>query len=327
MNDRARTTALRHLTLESGDQEDIAQSAVSGVVVEALTPPLERALAGESMVRIDPSDYWLTAAEIPDGDAALALKATLGVVSAGTLPIVEMTLRPPESDGEPAMLMTSIGGWLQGIASGSLGDRATADRIAHELADLEKCISWTWLELRGYSIRPTNLSSPLEVLFSAGGGMLTAIVQEPGESPEVCFLVQNTPEAVRQLPDTPPAEVHSRMFTVRGVHLAPLVARIGDTWYESWINVWSDDGKGLEELDILAEQSRIVFLIYDGTSLDPARSVQLANPLNHGVAEIKRLMEGAASWTMDEFADAREELYAAYPTPRDLIFGADFRDA
>lgn len=324
MTSRARTTVLRCLTLESSDQEDIEHSAAPSAVVDALLPLLERALAGESNVPIRPSQYWLTASEIQDGGGANALRATLGVGSPSTQSIMEMTLRPPEVDGEPAILMTSIGGWLQRITEGSLGDRPTADRIASELADLEKCISWTWLELRGYAVRPTNLSSPLEVLFSAGGGMLTAMVQEPGESPEVCFLVQNTPEAVRQLPETPPTAVYARMFTVRNVDLVPLVASIGDTWYESWINVWSDDGGGFEELDTLAKQDRIVFLIYDGTSLDPERSVQLSNPLTQPIAEFRRLMEAKARWTMDEFADAREELYAAYPTPRDLIFGADF---
>ena len=139
-----------------------------------------------------------------------------------------MTLRPPDSDGAPAILMTSVGGWLQAVSNGSLGNRPTADRVAYEIADLEKCLAWTWLELRGYATRLQNLGSPLEVLFSAGGGMLTAIVEEPGQSPEVCFLVQNEPGAVRRLPEVPSIAVHTRLFKIGGVHLAPLVARIGD---------------------------------------------------------------------------------------------------
>jgi hypothetical protein len=323
MPEHARTTVLRRLALESGDQEDIAQSAVASSVIETLTPFLERALAGESSVSIPPTDYWFTATEIPDRASSNALRATFGSGAAGTLPIVEMTLRPPEEDGEPAMLMTSLGGWLQAIGSGLLGNRPSADRIAYEIADLEKCISWTWLELRGYAVRLQNLGSPLEVLFSAGGGMLTAIVQEPGASREVCFLVQNTPDAVRRLPETPSVEVHSRLFKIGDVHLVPLVARVGDTWYESWINACSDDGRGLEELEILAAQDRIVFLIYDGTTFDPERTVQLPNALADDIGQIRRVMEGVPPWTMEEFADAREDLYAAYPTPQDLIFGPD----
>ena len=320
---RPKTNILRRLILESGQQEDVAQSEVSGSVVETLAPLLQRALAGDPMVRIEPTDYWFTAAETPAQPPFDALRVNFGAVAVGDLPIVEMTLRPPESDGEPAILMTSIGGWIQAVASGSLGNRPVADRIALEISDLETCIAWTWLELRGYAIRLQNLGSPLEVLFSAGGGMLTAIVEEPGQSPEVCFLIQNTPDAVRRLPEIPAVEVHARLFKIGGVHLAPLVARIGDTWYESWLNACSDDGKGIEELEILAAQERIVFLIYDGTSFDPQRTVQIANPFADSIAQMRRVMQDVVPWTMEEFADAREELYAVYPTPQELIFGPD----
>ena len=323
MPESTRTTILRRLTLESGEQEDVAQSTVAGSVVETLAPALERALDGERMVPVPPTDYWFTATEISDNPPNHALRAEFGAASLGSDPIVEMTLRPPESDGAPAILMTSIGGWLQAVSNGSLGNRPTADRIAYEIADLEKCLAWTWLELRGYATRLQNLGSPLEVLFSAGGGMLTAIVEEPGQSPEVCFLIQNEPGAVRRLPEVPSIVVHTRLFKIGGVHLVPLVARIGDTWYESWINACADEGRGMEELEILAGQSRLVFLIYDGTSLDPERTVQLANPLADSLSQILRVMQGVPPWSMEEFADAREELYAAYPTPQDLIFGSD----
>jgi hypothetical protein len=219
--------------------------------------------------------------------------------------------------------MTSIGGWLHAVNAGSLGLRPDADRIAYELADLEKCISWTWLETRGYAIRFQNLGSPLEILFSAGGGMLTTIVQEPGAPPEVCFLVQNAPEAVRRLPPSPSITVRARLFKIGDVHLVPLVGQVGDTWYESWINPYADDGRGFEELEILAAQDRIVFLIYDGTSLDPERTVQISNPLAGEMAEMRRVMRGVAPWTTEAFAEAREKLYAAYPTPQDLIFGPE----
>ena len=323
MPERARTTTLRRLTLESGEPEDVAQSAVAGSVVETLAPLLQQALSGESMVAIPPTNYWFTATEIPDDPSNHALRVQFGTASLGGHPIVEMTLRPPDADGAPAMLMTSIGGWLDVVRTGALGDRASADRIALEISDLEKCIAWTWLELRGHATRLQNLGSPLEVLFSAGGGMLTAIVQEPGASREVCFLVQNAPEAVRRLPEVPGVEVHARLFKIGGVHLVPLVARIGDTWYESWINACADDGRGIEELEILAGQSRLVFLIYDGTSLDPERTVQIANPMSESVGQMRRVMQDIAPWTMEEFADAREQLYEAYPTPQDLIFGPD----
>ena len=323
MPESVRTTILRRLTLESGEQEDIAQSTVAGSVVETLTPALERALAGERMVPVPPTDYWFTVTEISDNPPNHALRAEFGTASLGSHTIVEMTLRPPDSDGSPAILMTSVGGWLQAVSNGSLGNRSAADRVAYEIADLEKCLAWTWLELRGHATRLQNLGSPLEVLFSAGGGMLTAIVEEPGQSPEVCFLVKNEPGAVRRLPEIPSIAVHTRLFKIGGVHLVPLVASIGDTWYESWINACADEGRGMEELEILAGQSRLVFLIYDGTSLDPERTIQLSNPLSDSLSQILRVMQGVPPWTMEEFADARERLYEAYPTPQDLIFGPD----
>lgn len=324
MPENLRTTTLRRLTLETGDQEDISQSDVAGGTVEILGPLLEQALSGEPEVRIPPTDYWFRATETSPGQIDASVRVAFGSVGAGATPLIEMTLRPPETDGSPAILMTTIGGWLDAIGTGSLGDRSAADRIAYELADLEKCISWTWLEMRGYATRFQNLGSPLEILFSAGGGMLTTIVQEPGAASEVCFLVQNAPEAVRGLPPQPQVSVWARLFKVSDVYLVPLVARVGDTWYESWINPYADEGRGFEELEMLATQDRIVFLIYDGTSLEPERTVQIANPLGEDMAHMGRVMEGVASWTMDEFAEARERLYAAYPTPRDLIFGPDF---
>ena len=323
MPERPTTITLRRLTLESGDQEDIPQSEVTVGAVEVLAPLLEQGLSGAAAVHLPPTDYWFRATEAAAGAADEFLRATFGAVSAGDYPLVEMTLRPPDVAGAPAILMTSIGGWLHALAAGNLGDRPYADRIAYEIADLEKCVSWTWLERRGYATRLQNLNRPLEILFSAGGGMLTTIVQEPGSQPEVSFLVQNTPEAVRRLPRRPNISVHSRMFKLDDVYLVPLVARVGDTWYESWINPYADDGRGFEELELLAAQERIAFLIYDGTSLDPERAVQIANPLAANMAEMRRVMRDVAPWTMDAFAEAREQLYAAYPTPQDLIFGPD----
>ena len=100
----------------------------------------------------------------------------------------------------------------------------------------------------------------------------------------------------------------------------PLVARVGDTWYESWINACADEGRGRDELDILATQNRLVFLIYDGTSLDPERTVQLANPLGRQQCRrsVRVLQRVAHAGAMDEFADAREELYAAYSYARKI---------
>ncbi len=323
MPERITTSVLRRLTLESGYQEDISQSMVAGGTVDILTPLLEQGLADGSQVRIPPTQYWFSAREASANLLGAGLRVQLGAVGSGSDPIIEMTLQPPTADGEPAIVMTSIGGWIQAVSDGHVGDRPTADRIANELADLEKCLSWTWLELRGYATRLTDLGGPLEVLFSAGGGMLTAVVQEPGQPPEVCFLAQNTPEAVRRLPPVPEITLHARLFKVGAVHLVPLVAQIGDTWYESWINPSADQGRGLEELEILAEQDRVVFLIYDGASLDPEHTVQLANPLAADLDRMRRVMRGAPSWTADEFADARDILYAAYPTPQDLIHGPD----
>ena len=323
MQELPKTKSLRRLTLESGDQEDISQSEVAGGTVEILAPMLEQALAGDAAVQIPPTGYWFKATAGSAEQTDDFLRAAFGISSAGDSPLVEMTLRPPGAENEPAILMTSIGGWIHAVAAGALGDRPDADRIAYEISDLEKCISWTWLELRGYATRFQNLNSPLEILFSAGGGMLTTIVQEPGSQPEVCFLVQNAPDAVRRLPTNTSISLETRLFKIGDVHLVPLVARVGDTWYESWINPYADDGRGFEELEILAAQDRVVFLIYDGTSLDPERTVQIANPLAGKMAEMRRVMRDVSPWTMDAFAEARERLYAAYRTPQDLIFGPD----
>ena len=177
--------------------------------------------------------------------------------------------------------------------------------------------------MRGYATRFQNLTSPLEVLFSAGGGMLTTIVQEPGQAPEVCVLVQNTPDAVGGLSPDPQISLQARLFRVGGVYLLPLVARVGDTWYESWINPCADEGDGLAELEILAAQSpnRLSDLRWHIPGAGTHR--QIPNQLAGELSEMRQGLEGATPWTTEEFAAAREELYAAYPTPRDLISGPD----
>ena len=324
MPERATTTTLRRLTLESGDQEDMPQREMASGTVETLAPMLERALAGDPQVRIPPTDYWFRARQLAsEGSPDDALRVEFGTVSVGDVAITEMTVRPPAANGDPAILMTSIGGWLQAVAAGSLGSRPAADRVAYEISGLENGIAWTWLEMCGYATRFQNLTSPLEVLFSAGGGMLTTVVQEPGQSPEVCVLVQNSPDAVGRLSPDPQISLQARLFRMGGVYLLPLVAQVGDTWYESWINPCADEGDGLAELEILAAQSRIVFLIYDGTSLEPEHTVQVLNHLAGELNEMRQRLEGATPWTTEGFAAAREELYAAYPTPRDLIAGPD----
>ena len=104
--------------------------------------------------------------------------------------------------------------------------------------------------------------------------------------------MQNTPEAVHELAPDPHILAQTRLFKVGDVYLVPLVARVGDTWYESWINPFADQGQGLVELEILAAQDRIVFLIYDGTSLNPAHTIQISNSLADEMAEIRQRLEG-----------------------------------
>ena len=64
MPERATTTTLRRLTLESGDQEDMPQREMASGTVETLAPMLERALAGDPQVRVPPTDYWFRARQL-----------------------------------------------------------------------------------------------------------------------------------------------------------------------------------------------------------------------------------------------------------------------
>ena len=237
---------LRHITVETGDEQVTPQGYVTDATIRSLTPLLERALGGEDQVPLAPTEFWFRAREAGD-----LLRAAIGHSSAGDAVLIEMTVRPPEEQDGPAILQESVGGAFEAIASGAL-DPARQREVARVGGELERYIVWAWLELRGFASRADDDQvSPVEALMSiASGGMIYTITEDEAEQPLVAFLIRDEPHQLATIPPDPEMLLQITIFRVDGILLVPLVAHLGDSWYETWINAWADDYQDLEVLVI-----------------------------------------------------------------------------
>ena len=304
------TTTLRHITFETGDVQTTSQEQVSGSTIEHLTPLLEQALASANRTEITRTKFWFTASDSGD-----LLRAAIGHAHAGDAVLFELTVRPPESDGQPATLQVSRAGAFEAVTSGAL-DPEEQETVVYPAAFLERCIAWTWLELREFATRDkTDPIDPVDALRSVptAGTMTHTIADDATGQPLVVFLVRVERHWPNVIPEDPAIDLLSTLFRVGNVFLIPVVAKIGPTSYETWINICSDDNRGFQTLELLAKQDHLVFNLYHDTPSEPMRTIRTHNSLAHNMAEMLPVLENVPQWSMQAFDAAREKLHPQYP--------------
>ena len=142
-----KTSRLRHTTTETGDAQVTPLRDVWPATIDLLRPLLESSLSDEIQVSIPRSNYWFRAAEQEGGRV---LEASVGSSLVGTEPLVTMSVRPPRRNNAVADLTVSIALLLEAVATGGPAESVTLNTLVPEFADLERCLAWTWLRMRGY---------------------------------------------------------------------------------------------------------------------------------------------------------------------------------
>ena len=308
-------TTIRHIFVETGNVGITGQTEVPGDTVEYLTPYLELALYTSNPVDVDDSGFWIRARETED-----LLRVSIGHRDIGADTISEMTVRPPQQDDEPATLQISLAAVEDAIANKAFDPDRDED-IIDAVADLEMCIAWTWLELRGFASRDEEeLFNPVEALMSMDtGGMVCTVSENAGEQPQLVFLIRDDPAQLATIPEDPPILVQVTLFNVDDVLLVPLVVNLGDNWYGTGFIAWAGENQGLEALELLARDDHLLFYLYDGTSLEPIRVIQFDNSLTDGAADILRAFENTPNWSMEAFDAAQEKLFERFPNPQAIF--------
>ena len=136
-----------HTTLETGHSTITLRSDVLDEVITKLEPLLRSALITDGPVGSGVKGYWFAARE-----EGRFLTARLGATELSDDAIATMTVRPPPVDGKPASVEVSIRGLIEAVARGGAGiHRKDIPKISMIIADLERCIAWTWLSIAGYA--------------------------------------------------------------------------------------------------------------------------------------------------------------------------------
>ena len=130
---------LRHITVESGHEAITGRADVDDAVIDQLRPLVQQALDTGADVDI-PGGYWMRA-ELRDGDLACGIGHEIG----GEGAIIAGMRVQAAGDEQFAVLTASMGGLAVLCMEGA---PLRALQVAGELADLERCIAWTWLELQ-----------------------------------------------------------------------------------------------------------------------------------------------------------------------------------
>ena len=159
----------------------------------------------------------------------------------------------------------------------------------------------------------------LEAMLEMGsGGMIYTIAENEGEQPELTFVIAVTDEDLARLPRNPAIHVQASLLSQDGVLLIPVMARIGHLCCETWINILEDDGQGTQALDLLANQGRLTFHLFDAEATDSiSRTLAIPNSLD--ADDIRASVDDTLRWTMDEFDAAKAKWYTRYPTPQALF--------
>ncbi len=89
-----------------------------------------------------------------------------------------------------------------------------------------------------------------------------------------------------------------------------MLLRIGGEYYETWWNYHQTDGGEIYFSD-MTTQERIPILFF---TPDMTRSIAVHNSLASFFADAAQRIQAVPAWSMTDFDDARESVYARFPT-------------
>ena len=105
------------------------------------------------------------------------------------------------------------------------------------------------------------------------------------------------------------------------VGLIPILLRLGpqdEDVFETWLNFHAPNkfGRKNDHLEVLTKQERIIILFYGERGRE--RSIVIRNGVQQGLKGILQTVERLPPWSMQEFDNARSEVYSRFPTVKAL---------
>ena len=134
---------------------------------------------------------------------------------------------------------------------------------------------------------------------------------------QTVLYIREDNQQIKAVPPNPTVEMRAGVMDVAGVILIPILIKIAGELYESWLNYHATGGSGQAALQELATQEQNVVLFF-GDSLKQDRSIGFRNSCAKTFALVLEGLKNKPAWTMQEFDQARDQIYTDYPSIEDL---------
>lgn len=125
------------------------------------------------------------------------------------------------------------------------------------------------------------------------------------------LFIREDRQHIAALGKSPTVAVRSGMFTEDGVALVAVLVQVGGEVYETWLN-YHQTGGGQQYFQDLAKQDRLPIIFYGSRRRE--RSIIIRNPLKDLMASALEVLADAKPWSMSQFDQARERIYAQHPS-------------
>jgi hypothetical protein len=163
------------------------------------------------------------------------------------------------------------------------------------------------------------LADPEDVIMAARPGFAIFAKVNVGAGWEVAFMVKEESARIPHLGGV--VFLRTGLSMQHGVGLIPILLRLGpedQDIFETWLNFHAPGkfGRKNDHLEVLAEQERIPILFYGERGRE--RNVVIRNSAQQGFREMLQIVQRLPVWSMQEFDDAREEVYSGFPTRKAL---------
>jgi len=167
-----------------------------------------------------------------------------------------------------------------------------------------------------------------EVIMTARPGMAVFMKIKTGAGWEVAFMVREESARIPHLGRE--VILRTGLLKQHEVGLIPILLRLGpedQDVFETWLNFHAPDifGRKDNHLEVLTKQERIPILFYGERGRE--RSIVVRNSAQQGFKEILQTVQHLSPWSMQEFNNAKLEVYSRFPTVKALWQQFKFRES